>query len=526
MSSLSDKHIRLNRTLNDGFIAPTSDCVVNYLVGDPGWLTLSVQSNNNAANSTQLVYVAENTTAIERQAEIIFIHPDDINQTDSVILIQEAAYDSAVNTLTFKKNTGGSQGGTTSPNIVDAGSTITLPSSNGSQTLWIDVPDADVPLSTMEFQSPIARVEVTGFYTDMDFVDGEIVQIGYVWATGFDVSTASEINWYNSGVLMPYFTSTVAKYQFTFAYEENTEVDENGIPKDRSFSIFGFNPENNGATYSDGDDGITITQAAPAYTQFVQGPEITINNEADDADNVYQINSNGSTPQVQVESHSNGNYNEEGEIWTAGEPGWLNSLTIAQSDGGASTAYFATLNLDSNQSLDRKIKLSTYHSTLTMPAPSENATSDQLVNGNDNLTILIPGSDPYVTLGDAGDVWWSATSGVNSYQFAFPLSSSGLSNVGAGSIDSNTFQISYNGLQPTISVSYQEGTDDIVLGSTPSWLTNVGYTTVGFGWLSQECVRFTLAANTSGANRVWQIVLTNSSGQGDPLKLLFHQFSS
>ena len=85
-----------------------------------------------------------------------------------------------------------------------------------------------------------------------------------------------------------------------------------------------------------------------------------------------------------------------------------------------------------------------------MPAPSENATSDQLVNGNDNLTILIPGSDPYVTLGDAGDVWWSATSGVNSYQFAFPLSSSGLSNVGAGSIDSNTFQISYNGLQPTI----------------------------------------------------------------------------
>ena len=65
-----------------------------------------------------------------------------------------------------------------------------------------------------------------------------------------------------------------------------------------------------------------------------------------------------------------------------------------------------------------------------------------------------------------------------------------------------------------------------MLGSTPSWLTNVGYTTVGFGWLSQECVRFTLAANTSGANRVWQIVLTNSSGQGDPLKLLFHQFSS
>ena len=477
-----------------------------------GWIedhTFNVADTASAGVFRKYYKVLENSTEQQRSATIQVAHPQDPTLTDEIQIVQKAGYSATNNWLYFVTNEGTLEApnfqptsdspayNSTTGNVEDGPTAALLPNEAGTYTIYAKIPYEDTDnLPSVLATWPEALLvydELTGEILPSDTND---------WLVGgpqaFDVEVYQPLT-IGEGPLATLYGSTLATHQITFQLEENDAVNANGISISRSFTLKGFNPENDSASPN---DNIFIFQKPIPYAQFYSLEETTFVTDAQQTSGIsYTYKSNSASiafvvgnPTVEVASYS------ELDTSYSGQPAWVESISSTSVGGGAEALEVSTFSLSIDvepnfTGVERILNLTLHH------PESIGEVADNEVNGTDVLDIIIPSMTP--SLSDPTD---DSLIGATVKNVFAPYT--------AGEI---TVALSYNGDTPTITeyayynpASLPQDNPTSIGPSFPSEMFSNVSTTLNSltGYVDYN---FTLTENTSAEFRACIVTVTHGN---------------
>lgn len=382
-----------------------------------GWIedhSINVADSASAGVFRKYYKVLENNTEEQRSATIQVAHPQDPTLIDEIQIVQKAGYSATNNWLYFVTNEGTLEApnfqptsdspayNSTTGNVEDGPTAALLSSEAGTHTIYAKIPYED----TDNLPSVLATwPEALLIY---DPLTGEIISSDTNdWLVGgpqaFDVEVYQPLT-IGEGPLATLYGSTLATHQITFQLEENDAVNDDGVSITRSFTLKGFNPENDSGSPN---DNIFIFQKAIPYAQFNDLGETTFATDAQQTSGMsytYKANSASiafaiGSPTVEIASYS------EFDTVYSGQPAWVESISSTQIGGEAESSvlgglefstFFLSIDVEPNfTGVERILNLTLHH------PESIGEVADNEVNGTDVLDIIIPSMSPLLALPDS-----------------------------------------------------------------------------------------------------------------------------
>jgi hypothetical protein len=396
--AVTDEYAPLYTLIN---ITPNTDWIQDH--------TFNVVDTANAGVFRKYYKILQNDTQEQRSVTIQVAHPQDPTLTDEIQIVQKAGYSATNNWLYFVTNEGTLEApnfqptsdspayNSTTGNVEDGPTAALLPNEAGTHTIYAKIPYEDTDnLPSVSATWPEAFL----IYDDLT---GQILAAEFnEWTVGgpqaFDVEVYQPLI-IGEGPLATLYGSTLATHQITFQLEENNAVNANGISISRTFTLKGFNPENDSANPN---DNIFIFQKPIPYAQFYGLEETTFATDAQQSNGIsltYKSNSASiafvvGNPTVEVVSYS------ELDTNYPGQPAWIESISSTSIGGGAEALEVSTFSLlidvePNFTGVERILNLTLHH------PESIDEVADNEVNGTDVLDIIIPSMSPLLALPDS-----------------------------------------------------------------------------------------------------------------------------